>query len=285
VLIVIFVAVVTWRERKLTLDGLIRALPFPEEALPVVIFVVTYLAFFILTSSSIIKIKTIDDRFLSPIYAPVMMILFMLADRLAGWINHFAAKGDLRSRLETSPPGPLSMHGEGENAAVGVPSPHVGSYAQHTRDYRGEVNPRARLNVGTVVIGIVLAAWLVYPAHRFVNQIRATADTSYNVGYDLPMIEYLRDHRPGGVVYSDNPLLTLIHAGLLADPVPETLSGWDAILAPGKTVTVVWFDGAVRCDADSRDKGYCVQTDYAITDLPVEPVKTFDAGGIYRVRH
>jgi hypothetical protein len=233
-LIVIFAAVVYWRERKLTPDTLIRALPFPDEALPVVVFVVTYLAFFILTSSSIIKIKTIDDRFLSPIYAPTMMILFMLADRLAGWIK-------------------ARVH-----------------------------NPRAQ-QAAPLLVGIALAAWLVYPADRFVNQIRTTANATYNVGYDLPLIEYLRDHRPGGVVYSDNPLLTLIHAGLLADPVPETRDGWDAILASGRTVTVVWFGGAVRCDADSRDRGYCVQTDYSVTDLPVEPVKTFDAGGIYRM--
>ena len=277
VLIVIFVAVVYWRERKLTLDGLIRALPFPGEALPVVIFVVTYLAFFILTSSSIIKIKTIDDRFLSPIYAPMMMSLFMLADRLARWINHFAAQGISRSRLDTPPPSPLFMHGEGENAAVEVPSPRV------ERGLRGEVNPRARLNVGAVLVGIVLAAWLVYPANRFVNQIRATSNASYNTGYDLPLIDYLSDHRPGGVVYSDDPLLTLIHAGLLADPVPDSLDGWDTLRAPGSPVTVVWFGDAVHCDADSRDKGYCVQTDYAITDLPAEPVKTFDAGGIYHV--
>jgi mannosyltransferase len=32
------------------------------------------------------------------------------------------------------------MHGEGEQTGGQVPSPRVGSYAQHTRDYRGEVN-------------------------------------------------------------------------------------------------------------------------------------------------
>ena len=90
---------VYWRERKLTLDGLIRALPFPEESLPVVIFVITYLAFFILSSSSIIKIKTIDDRFLSPIYAPMMIIFFMLADRLAGWSKRFTAETQRAQRF------------------------------------------------------------------------------------------------------------------------------------------------------------------------------------------
>jgi hypothetical protein len=289
-LIGLFLVVVYWREHKLTPAGIMAALPFPDEALPVVIFVVTYLVFFILSSSSIIKIKTIDDRFLSPIYAPVMLIVFMLADRLAGWIRHFTAETQssqkkrkiLGNRLKTSPPAPLSMHGEGEKAPIEVPSPRV------ERGFRGEANFwLLRINVGTALVGIVLAAWLVYPAYRFVDQIRATSNADYNTGYDLPLIEDLRDHRPGGVVYSDDPLLTLIHAGLLADPVPDTVDGWAGALSPGKTVTLVWFGDTVRCDADARDRGYCVQTDYDVTDLPgvlvVEPLALFGESGVYRV--
>jgi hypothetical protein len=40
------------------------------------------------------------------------------------------------------PPAPSPCNGEGEKDADQVPSPRVETYAQHTRDYRGEVKHR-----------------------------------------------------------------------------------------------------------------------------------------------
>ena len=115
------------------------------------------------------------------------------------------------------------------------------------------------------------------------DQVRLTSNAEYNAGYDLPLIETLRDDRPDGVVYSNYPLLTLIHAGVLADPVPLTLDGWRD-LPPG---TLVWFGDMMRCDQDSQEKEYCMLTEYGIEDLSdvvvIKTVAEFDEGGIYRV--
>jgi hypothetical protein len=41
------------------------------------------------------------------------------------------------------PPAPSPCNGEGETARNQVPSPRVETYAQQTRDYRGEVETRS----------------------------------------------------------------------------------------------------------------------------------------------
>jgi hypothetical protein len=58
----------------------------------------------------------------------------------------------------TSPPGPLSKYGEGETNGDQVPSPRVESYAQHTRDYRGEVHGQAR-RWAWIVFGVFVSVF------------------------------------------------------------------------------------------------------------------------------
>ncbi|MBI5960334.1 MAG: glycosyltransferase family 39 protein, partial [Chloroflexi bacterium] len=91
VLLILWLLLVYRREHHLTLQIMIRALPFPAEILPLVIFLMSYPMFFIVGSSGLMNLTVIDDRYLCPIYMPAMLVVFIMADRLAGWLNQRAS--------------------------------------------------------------------------------------------------------------------------------------------------------------------------------------------------
>jgi len=218
--------------------------PQAERAAPLLLFVVTYLAFMVISSVAT-DVSPLRDRLLSPIYVPLTLLLLLLVDRLLA---------PLGEGLTRRFPGTLAV------LIVGLWL----IYPLHT--IRSDV--QTGLDQGW---GYSDRLWKGSPTVRYLLQ--APPPASQEIYSNGPDVLYILDHLQSKL----SPLRTMDTSGQIpvASPVAENLSRVSAIWPGSNGGYLVWFDNI------SRDYLYSLSDLQRAANL--QPIERFGDGAIYLV--
>jgi hypothetical protein len=222
---------------------------------PAAVFMPAYSLVFIGLAANLAV--SVNDRMLAPMYAPIMLLLFSLAD--SG----------------------LLLLGGTERVPSGLqPSPTMDA-----------VTPNRTLTRSSAVrysIVLLVALWLVRPALKVVKEVSLLAHDDSAMAFSNlawqhdAFAAWLNEHPLDGTIYSNAALPLSLMVDHDVHIAPKEADGWTEREA-GETVLVWYHD--VESYGCTGSNNLCFNTDYAPQDLAltVEPLIETDAGGIYRL--